>query len=112
MWRSLRNGKLIAQAEQLARADVDAPQPIREAKREAAGVAGGGWALESRVRAIDRLRQTSAQQNILNISMIVQSAAAAGGAIRAMGTASRATTKIVIHLILQSLALLAAICIW
>src|SRR5205807_1700833 len=67
-WRSLRNRKqLIAQAEQLARADVAALTADQETlKTEAAGV-GGRTIGESNSERIDRLRQISAQQNILSI---------------------------------------------
>src|ERR1700720_2649738 len=66
--RSLRNRKqLIAQAEQLARADVAALTADQERlKTEAAGL--GDKAIgESSSERIDRLRQISAQQNIQSI---------------------------------------------
>ena len=67
-WRSLRNRKqLIAQAEQLARADVAALTDDQERlKTEAAGL-GGKAVGESSSERIERLQQISAQQNILSI---------------------------------------------
>jgi small-conductance mechanosensitive channel len=112
-WRSLRNRKqLIAQAEQLARADVAALTGDQETlKREAAGV-GGKAVGESNSERIDRLRQISAQQNILSI---LNDRLGAQQQLVALygrwGLQVELQEKIVIHLILQSLALLSAICI-
>src|SRR6266478_4938203 len=67
-WRSLRNRKqLIAQAEQLARADVATLTADQEGlKTEAAGL--GDKAIgESSSKRIDRLRQISTQKNIQSI---------------------------------------------
>src|SRR6202040_1836236 len=67
-WRSLRNRKqLIAQAEQLARADVAALTADRaRLKTEAAGL-GDKAVGESSSERIERLRQISAQKNIQSI---------------------------------------------
>src|SRR3989449_440545 len=67
-WRSLRNRRqLIAQAEQLARADVAALTGDQaRLKTEAAGP-GDKAVGESSSERIDRLRQLSAQQNIQSI---------------------------------------------
>src|SRR6266852_7075118 len=67
-WRSLRDRKqLIAQAEQLAKADVAALTADQAAlKTEAAGL-GDKAVAESSSQRIDRLRQISAQQNIQSI---------------------------------------------
>src|ERR1700676_3350102 len=67
-WRSLRNRKqLIAQAEQLARADVAALTADRaRLKTEAAGLSDKAVG-ESSSERIDRLRQISTQQSIESI---------------------------------------------
>src|SRR5450759_2114286 len=112
-WRSLRNRKqLIPQAEQLARADVAALTADQERlKAEAAGL-GGKAVGESSSERIDRLRQISAQQNILSILHDRLGAQQQLVALYGLwGQQVELQQKIVIHLILQSLALLAAICI-
>src|SRR6267142_1084542 len=111
-WRSLRNSKqLIAQAEQLARADV-AAQTADQAKlkTEAAGL--GDKAIgESSSERIDRLRQIAAQQNIqsiLNDRLGAQQQLVA--LYGRWGEQVEIQRRIVVHLILRSLALIAAIC--
>jgi hypothetical protein len=112
-WGSLRNRKqLIAQAEQLARADVAALTGDQATlKSEAAGLAAKA-AGESASERIDRLRRISAQQNILSI---LNDRLGAHQELVALygrwGDQVDIQRKIVIHLILQSLALIAAICI-
>src|SRR5258706_8891680 len=67
-WRSLRNRKqLIAQAQQLARADVEALTGDQESLKAAAARLGDKAAGESSSDRIERLQQLSAQQNILSI---------------------------------------------
>src|SRR3954454_15349 len=112
-WGSLRNRKqLIAQAEQLARADVAALTGDQATlKSEAAGL-GVRAVGESNSERIDRLRQISAQQNILSILNDRLGAHQELVALyRRWGDQVDIQRKIVIHLILQSLALIAAICI-
>src|SRR3954466_1098979 len=112
-WGSLRNRKqLIAQAEQLARADVAALTGDQATlKSEAAGLAAKA-AGESASERIDRLRRISAQQNILSI---LNDRLGAHQELVALygrwGDQVDIQRKIVIHLILQSLTLIAAICI-
>jgi small-conductance mechanosensitive channel len=112
-WRSLRNRKqLIAQAEQLARADVAAlTEDQARLKAEAAGL-GAKAVGESSSERIERLRQIGAQQNIQNILNdrlgAQQQLAALYGR---WGEQVEIQRRIVIHLILQSLAWIAAICI-
>lgn len=112
-WRSLRNRKeLIAQAEQLARADVAALTADQE-KLRTEGVGLGGKAVgESSSERIDRLQQISAQQNILSI---LNDRLGAQQQLVALygrwGQQVELEQKIAIHLILQSLAWLAAISI-
>jgi small-conductance mechanosensitive channel len=112
-WRSLRNRKqLIAQAEQLARADMAAlTGDQEELKAQAAGLGSKGVG-ESSSERIDRLRQISAQQNILSI---LNDRLGAQQQLVSLygrwGQQVELQQKIAIHLILQSLALLAAICI-
>src|SRR3982075_3253478 len=111
-WQSLRNRKqLIAQAEQLARADVAAlTADLASLKTEAAGL-GNKAVGESSSERIDRLRQISAQQNIqsiLNDRLGAQQQLAA--LYGRWGEQVEIQRKIVVHLILRSLALIAAIC--
>jgi small-conductance mechanosensitive channel len=112
-WRSLRNRRqLIAQAQQLAKDDLAALTADRETLRaEAAGVAAKPVG-ESASERIERLQQISAQQNILSILNdrlgAQQQLAALYGR---WGQQAELQQKIVIHLILQSLAFIAAICI-
>jgi small-conductance mechanosensitive channel len=112
-WHSLRKRKqLIAQAQQLARADVAALTADQEGlKAEAAGLSGKGRA-ESSSERIDQLQRISAQQNILSI---VRDRVGAQQELVTLygrwGEQVELQQKIATHLILQSLALLAAICI-
>jgi hypothetical protein len=111
-WRSLRNRKqLIAQAEQLARADVAALQADQaRLKTEAAGL-GDKTVGESSSKRIDRLRQINAQKNIqsiLNDRLGAQQQLAA--LYGRWGEQVEIQRKIVVHLILRSLAWIAAIC--
>ena len=111
-WRSLRNRKqLIAQAEQLARADVAALTGDQaRLKTEAAGL-GDKTVGESSSERIDRLRQISAQKNIqsiLNDRLGAQQQLAA--LYGRWGEQVEIQRKIVVHLILRSLAWIAAIC--
>ena len=111
-WRSLRDRKqLIAQAEQLARADVAALTGDQaRLKTEAAGL-GNKAVGESSSERIDRLRQISAQQNILSI---LNDRLGAQQQLVALygrwGEQAEIQRRIVVHLILRSLALIAAIC--
>ena len=112
-WRSLRNRKqLIAQAEQLARADVAALTADQaNLKTEAAGVSDK-TVEESSSKRIDRLRQISVQKNIqsiLNDRLGAQQQLAA--LYGRWGEQIEIQRKIVVHLILRSLAWIAAICV-
>jgi small-conductance mechanosensitive channel len=112
-WRSLRNRKqLIAQAEQLARADVAAlTEDQARLKTEAAGL-GDKAVGESSSERIERLRQIGAQQNIqsiLNDRLGAQQQLAV--LYGRWGEQVEIQRKIALHLILQSLAWIAAICI-
>jgi hypothetical protein len=112
-WRSLRNRRqLIAQAEQLAKDDVASLTADREGlKTEAASLAAKPVG-ESGSERIDRLQRLSAQQNILSILNdrlgAQQQLAALYGR---WGLQAELQQKIAIHLILQSLAFIAAICV-
>jgi len=112
-WRSLRNRKqLVAQAEQLAKDDVAALTADRErVKAEAASLAAKPVG-ESGSERIERLQRISAQQNILSI---LNDRVGAQQQLVALygrwGQQVELQQKIVIHLILQSLAFIAAICI-
>src|SRR5438067_3248283 len=112
-WRSLRNRKqLVAQAEQLAKDDVAALTADRErVKAEAAGLAAKPVG-ESDSQPIERLQRISAQQNILSI---LNDRVGAQQQLVALygrwGQQVELQQKIVVHLILQSLAFIAAICI-
>jgi small-conductance mechanosensitive channel len=112
-WRSLRNRKqLIAQAQQLAKADAAALTGDDERlKAETADIVSKPTG-ESSAERIDRLQRISAQQNILSILND-----RVGGQQQLVtlygrwGEQVELQQKIVIHLILQSLAWLAVICI-
>ncbi len=111
-WHSLRNRKqLIGQAQQLARADVAALSED-EGRLKAGTAALAAKPGESSSERIDRLQRTSAQQNILSI---LSDRLGAHQELVALygrwGQQVELQQKIVIHLILQSLALLATICI-
>src|SRR5258706_8216427 len=112
VWQSLRNRKqLVAQAEQLARADVAALTGDQASlKADAAGIANKAVG-ESSSKRIDRLRQISAQQNIqsiLNDRLGAQQQLVA--LYGRWGEQVEIQRRIVVHLILRSLALIAAIC--
>jgi hypothetical protein len=112
-WRSLRYRKqLIAQAEQLARADVAALTADQAGLKAEAASLGEKAAGESSSERIDRLRRISAQQNIqsiLNDRLGAQQQLAA--LYGRWGEQVEIQRKIVVHLILQSLAWIAAICL-
>jgi small-conductance mechanosensitive channel len=110
--RSLRNRRqLLEQAQQLAKADVAALTADQtRLKTEVAGL--GDKAIgESSSERIERLRQISAQQNIQSI---LNDRVGAQQQLVALygrwGEQVEIQRKIVVHLILQSLALIAAIC--
>ncbi len=112
-WRSLRNRKqLIAQAQHLAQDDVAAL--TGDDKQMGADLAAlqAKPAGESAAERIARLQQISAQANIMSILhdrlQAQQELAALYGR---WGEQVELQQKIVIHLILQSLALLAGICL-
>jgi len=112
-WRSLRNRKqLIAQAEQLARADVAALTGDQQTLKTGAGGPGDKAVGESSSERIDRLRQLTAQQNIQSI---LNDRVGAQQQLVALygrwGEQVEIERKIVVHLILRSLALIAAICV-
>ena len=112
-WRSLRNRKqLIAQAQQLARADVAAlTEDEGRLKAEAAAIAVQPVG-ESTSERIDRLQEIGAQKNILSILSDRLGAQQQLVALYGRwGEQVELQKKIVIHLILQSLALIATICI-
>jgi len=112
-WRCLRKRKgLIAQAQQLAKADVAALSGDEERmKGEAAALAARAPG-ESPSERIDRLQRLSAQQNILSI---LHDRLGAQQQLEDLysrwGEQVGLQQKIVIHLILQSVAMIAAICI-
>ena len=113
-WRSLRNRKeLIAQAEQLAKADVAALTGDQAAMKTDAAGPGNKAAGESASERIERLRQVSAQQNVLSILNdrlgAQQQLVALYGRWAEQVEIQR---RIVVHLILQSLAMIAAICMF
>jgi small-conductance mechanosensitive channel len=111
-WQSLRKRKqLIAQAGQLAAADV-AALTADQARLKNAAVGAGDKAIgESSSQRIERLRQLSAQQNIqsiLNDRLGAQQQLVA--LYGRWGEQVEIQRKIVVHLILRSVALIAAIC--
>jgi small-conductance mechanosensitive channel len=112
MWQSLRNRRqLVAQAEQLARSDVAALTADQtRLKTEAAGI-GDKAVAESNSERIERLRKISAQQNIQSI---VNDRLGAQQQLVTLygrwGEQVEIQRRIVIHLILRSLAWIATIC--
>jgi len=112
-WRSLRNRKqLIAQAQQLARADVAALTSDQASLKTEAAVLGARALGGSSPERIDRLRQISAQQNIQ--SVLNDRVGAQQQLVTLYGRWGEQVEiqrKIVLHLILRSLALIAAICV-
>jgi len=111
-WRSLRDRKqLIAQAGQLARADVAALTADQAGLKTETARLGDKAVAESSSERIDRLRQLSAQQNIQSI---LNDRLGAHQQLVALygrwGEQVEIQRKIVVHLILRSLALIAAIC--
>jgi small-conductance mechanosensitive channel len=112
-WRSLRKRtELVAQAQQLARADVTALSGDEESmKAEAAALAAKAPG-ESPSERIERLQRLSAQQNILSILHDRLGAQQQlEDLYRRWGEQVELQQKIVVHLILQSVAMIAAICI-
>src|ERR1700686_2518291 len=111
-WRSLRNRKkLIAQSEQLARSDVAALTGDQASLKTEVAALGAKAVGESSSQRIDRLRQISAQQNIQSILNDRLGAHQELGALYGRwGEQVEIQRKIVVHLILRSLALIAAIC--
>jgi small-conductance mechanosensitive channel len=113
-WRSLRSRRqLIAQAEELARADV-AALTGDQARLKAEVIGLGDRAVgESSSERIDRLRQMSAQQNIQSI---LNDRVGAQQQLVALygrwGQQVEIQRRIVIHLMLRSLALIAGICLF
>jgi hypothetical protein len=112
-WRSLLNRKqLIAQSEQLARADVAALTGDQASLKTEVAALGAKAVGESSSQRIDRLRQISAQQNIqsiLNDRLGAQQQLVA--LYGRWGEQVEIQRRIVVHLILRSLALIAAICV-
>jgi small-conductance mechanosensitive channel len=111
-WRSLGNRKqLIAQAEQLAAADVAALTGDETSLKAAAAGLGNKPVGESSAQRIERLQQISAQQNIQSILNDRLGAQQQLVAIYGRwGEQVEIQRRIVVHLILRSLALIAAIC--
>jgi small-conductance mechanosensitive channel len=112
-WRSLRNRKeLIAQAQQLARADVAALTEDQARLKAGAASESDRAASESSSDRVDRLQEKAVRQNILTIL---------GGRLGTQqqlvalygrwGEQVEIQRKIVVHLILRSVALIAAICL-
>jgi Mechanosensitive ion channel len=111
-WRSLRDRKqLIAQAEQLAKADVAALTGDQAALKAEAASLGDKAVAESAPERIDRLQKLSAKQNIQSI---LNDRLGAHQQLVSLygrwGEQVEIQRKIVVHLILRSLALIAAIC--
>jgi len=112
-WRSLRSRKeLIAQAQQLAKADAAALTGDDEALKAEAARLEAKSAGESNLERIERLQRISAQQNILSI---LHDRIGAQQQLVLLygrwGEQIELQQRIVIHLILQSVALIVAIII-
>jgi len=112
-WRSLRNRKeLIAQAQQLARADVAALTQDQTRLKAEAESEPDKAASESSSDRVDRLQEKAVRQNILAILGdrlgTQQQLVALYGR---WGDQVEIQRKIVVHLVLRSLGLIAAICL-
>jgi small-conductance mechanosensitive channel len=112
-WRSIRTRRqLIAQGEQLARADVAALTGDQEGLKTQASGLGEKALGESSSERIDRLRQLSVQQNIQSI---LNDRVGAQQQLVALygrwGQQVEIQRRIVLHLILRSLAWIASICV-
>jgi small-conductance mechanosensitive channel len=112
-WRSLKNRKeLVAQAEQLANADIAALTDDQARLRAEPASDSEKTARESSSDRIDRLQQMAVRQNIqtiLNDRLETQQQLAA--LYGRWGEQVAIQRKIVVHLILRSVALIAAICL-
>jgi small-conductance mechanosensitive channel len=111
-WRSLSKRKdLILQAEQLARADV-AALAADQVRLKAEAADGKKHVAESASDGIERLQQMATWQNILSIlNDRLETQQQLVGLYGQWGQQLEIQRKIVVHLILQSLALIAAICV-
>ena len=112
-WRSLRNRRqLIVQAQQLAKADVAALTGDQANLKTETGGPGDKAIAKSSAERIDRLRQISARQNILSIlNDRVGAQQQLVGLYGRWGEQVEIQRKIVLHLLLRSLAAVAAICV-
>ena len=112
-WRSLKNRKeLVAQAEQLAKADIAALTDDQARLRAEPASDSEKTARESSSDRIDRLQLMAVRQNIqtiLNDRLETQQQLAA--LYGRWGEQVAIQRKIVVHLILRSVALIAAICL-
>lgn len=112
-WRSLKNREeLVAQAEQLATADIAALTDDQARLRAEPASDSEKTARESSSDRIDRLQQMAVRQNIqtiLNDRLETQQQLAA--LYGRWGEQVAIQRKIVVHLILRSVALIAAICL-
>jgi small-conductance mechanosensitive channel len=112
-WRSLRSRRqLIAQAQQLAKDDAAALAGDEQRMTAEAASVETKPAGESSAQRVERLERTGAQQTILSIlGDRLGAQQQLVGLYGRWGDQVELQQKIVIHLILQSLAWLAAICI-
>jgi small-conductance mechanosensitive channel len=112
-WRSLRNRKiLLAQAQQLAQADVAALAGDLDQMKKDEAALGQGAVGESPSDRIDRLRRISDQQNVQSIlSDRLGAQQQLVTLYGRWGAQVEIQRKIVVHLMLLSLALIAGICI-
>ena len=112
-WRSLRKRQeLVAQAEQLAKADAAALGGDAESMNAEATALEAKAPGESPSERMERLQKLGAQQNILSILHDrLRAQQQLVDLYRRWGEQVQLQQKIVVHLILQSLAWLAAICI-
>jgi len=113
-WRSLANRKgLIAQAQQLANADVAALTGDEERMKAEASALAAKAPGESPSERIDRLQRLSAQQNILSILHDrLEAQRQLEDLYRRWEAQVEVQQKIAVHLILQSVATIVAICIF
>ena len=113
-WRSLgKREDLIAQAQQLANADVAALTGDEERMKAEASALAAKAPGESPSERIDRLQRLSAQQNMLSILHDrLEAQRQLEDLYRRWGAQVELQQKIAVHLILQSVATIVAICIF
>ncbi|HEX3121168.1 MAG TPA: mechanosensitive ion channel domain-containing protein [Candidatus Acidoferrum sp.] len=113
-WRSLTNRKeLVAQAEQLAKADVAALTDDQTRLKAEASADADKAAQRSASDRIDHLQEKAVKQNILStLGDRLRTQQQLAALYERWGAQVEIQRRIVVHLILRSLAFIAAICLF